>query len=379
MKKISLIFVILMNVSNLFCQIEINFNNFDTLSVEKYKFTGIGINQNYLQMNYSGYKIFNPDIINDLKDKTIEKIELVYTDYPKSKDLTKLNKKRLASLFLLYPDVFDNKLIKWALVKQTACNSSDVYNYFHGFVITYRPTPTYESISSEKSQISSIVYGEEMPKDSTVLKILDRNSEWNNMLIVCDFTGSMSPYVSQVLLWHYLKIKEEKVKSFVFFNDGNRTADYEKVIGKTGGIYCTDDKNIDTVINTAIMTISSGTGGDAPENDIEAILYGIEKFPETENVILVADNKSDMRDTALICKITKPIKVILCGTENGINTQYLNLARNTGGSVHTIEEDLENLIDINEGEEIRIGDTVYKIKDGKFIFHKKVSDKLYSM
>ena len=366
-------------INNASAQIEISFENFDTTKVEKYKFTGLGFTQSYIQMSFSGYKILNPNTINDFKDKTIEKIELVCTDFPKNKDLSRLNKKRLASLYLLFPEAFDNKLIKWSLVEQTGCNSSDVYNYFHGFVITYRPTPTIESISSDNSQLRSIVYGEEVPKDSTVLKILDRNSEWSNMLIVCDFTGSMSPYVSQVLLWHYLKIKEEKVKSFVFFNDGNRTPDYDKEIGKTGGIYYTDNKDIDTVINTAIMTISSGTGGDAPENDVESILFGIEKYPDTENIILIADNKSDIRDTALISLINKPVKVILCGTENGVNVQYLNLARSTGGSVHTIEEDLVNLIDINEGEEIRIDDTIYKIQKGKFVFYKKVNDKFYSM
>lgn len=360
-------------------QIEITFDCFDTVYVEKYKFEGIGINKSYFRTNYSDYEILNPSDIDNIKDKVIEEVELIYTDFPKGKDFLDLNKKRLASLYLLFPELFDKKIVKWTLVEQTDCSFSDVYNFFHGFVITYRPEPTLESISTEKNQIRSVVFGEEAPKDSTVLKILERNDDWKNMAIVCDFTGSMSPYVSQVILWYHLKIKEDKVKSFVFFNDGDRTPDYNKEIGKTGGIYDTDIKDIDSVINTAIKTISCGTGGDAPENDVEAILHGIQKFPEAENIILIADNKSDIRDTILIDKIEKPVKVILCGTENGVNVEYLNLALKTGGSIHTIEEDLENLIELNEGEEIKVGDSIFVIKNGKFVFSKKINEKYYNM
>ncbi|MEM7372873.1 MAG: hypothetical protein AAF587_29900 [Bacteroidota bacterium] len=40
--------------------------------------------------------------------------------------------------------------------------------------------------------------------DSTVFHVFQRNPDWNNMLVVCDFTGSMSPYTAQLLVWHKL-------------------------------------------------------------------------------------------------------------------------------------------------------------------------------
>ena len=78
-----------------------------------------------------------------------------------------------------------------------------------------------------------------------------------------------------------------------------------------------------------------------------------------------------MRDYRIIEKLNIPIKVILCGTQFGINTQYLELARKTGGSIHTIEEDITHLMDIKEGETITIGRETFKIKKGHFIKLKR--------
>ncbi len=100
---------------------------------------------------------------------------------------------------------------------------------------------------------------------------------------------------------------------------------------------------------------------------IVAIIHGIEKYPQCTDVILIADNKSKVRDIELYDKVTKPVKVVLCGAEIGANVQYLNLARTTGGSVHTIEEDIENLIELNEGEEFSVGNSLFKIVDGKIV------------
>jgi len=379
MKKTFIFFINFLLMCGVYAQTVDCFDKFDTVQIFKYKFKGLGITQCYLQMSYSNYKIFNPKVLEITRDKKIEKIQLVYTKYPSGTNHAYLNKRRLAELQKIAPEYFKNDSIKWELVEQTACTSTDVYNYFHGFVITYGQIEEIRVHIPGGEGLAKIVYGETAPTDSTVLKVFERNLNWDNMLIVSDFTGSMTCYVSQVLLWYHLKIKDDKIKSFVFFNDGDRTPDSEKVIGATGGIYHTDAENIDSVISVAVTTISNGSGGDGPENDIEAILLGLEKYPSTETIILIADNKADMRDTLLISKITKPIKVILCGVEDQINVQYLNLARQSGGSIHTIEEDLTDLVSLNDGEQIKIGDAIYIIEGGRFKFLKKVTNKVYSM
>ena len=62
---------------------------------------------------------------------------------------------------------------------------------------------------------------------------------------------------------------------------------------------------------------------------------------ECEDIVMIADNWSTPRDLNLLTKINKPIKIILCGTEYGVNSIYLDVAHQTGGSVHTIEQDIQ--------------------------------------
>lgn len=45
----------------------------------------------------------------------------------------------------------------------------------------------------------------------------------------------------------------------------------------------------------------------------------------------------------------------------------MRLARDSGGSVHTIESDLEGLLELKEGEEFTFGGNQYKIKEGEIV------------
>ncbi|GIV27967.1 MAG: hypothetical protein KatS3mg027_1781 [Bacteroidia bacterium] len=103
------------------------------------------------------------------------------------------------------------------------------------------------------------------------------------------------------------------------------------------------------------------------KNVIEAILYGLKKIKEIEHVILIADNWAPVRDINLLPKIKVPVHVILCGVTNGmkINADYLNIAYKTKGSIHTIEEDIDFLIQ-NASNEFFINGNLYKLKNGKF-------------
>lgn len=205
-------------------------------------------------------------------------------------------------------------------------------------------------------------------KANLVGKVLDRNTQWKNCVVVTDVTGSMYPYLGQFLAWHQLNLKTSKNNMFVFFNDGDRMYDHLKKVGKTGGIYkeCTTDyKKLNEVLNLAK---ASGGGGDSDENDIEACIYALSAFEKADGIILIADNWSKPRDMELISKVKKPIHIILCGTENGatINTVYLNLVKKNGGSIHTLEEDLNELAKLNEGETVKIGNETFVIHNSKF-------------
>src|SRR5437868_11190112 len=142
----------------------------------------------------------------------------------------------------------------------------------------------------------------------------------------------------------------------------------KKVVGRTGGIYHVEANAFEEVEQKAIYTIGKGNGGDAPENDLEALISAVAHFPQAKEIVLVADNWASIKDMALIDKIKRPVHVILCGVYRGlINADYVELAYRTKGSLHTMEEDIENLAVMNDGETIHIGSSTFKLEKGKFI------------
>ena len=363
---IYLLALLLINVS-IYGQTLIDFTmNLEKEEVTKFK-VPISKNKVALKNHYGKYLILNPDEIKSIKGKTVYSVEVVYTDHPKGMDFDLLVKQRLASLFLLAPELFSNEMITWKAVKQTDCNKDNVYDLFHGIVITYRPSSTIAGLRGERNYLKNVLKGKDKLKDSTYIKVMNRN-KWQDVAIVNDFTGSMSPYIAEVLVWHSLNIQKHisQISGYTFFNDGNTTPDYKKIIGKTGGIYNTSSQNLDSVLNTAVNTIEHGGGGDIEENNVEALLEAQKQYPKAKGLVMVADNWANMRDTALIGQVKLPVKVVLCGALSTINTQYIDLAYRTKGSIHTIEEDIVDLIKITEGKDIIINKRKYRLIKGSF-------------
>ena len=206
-----------------------------------------------------------------------------------------------------------------------------------------------------------------LKSDSLVMKVLERNKNWKKLLVVEDVTGSMMPFMADLLLWNALKGNLQNTEHFVFFNDGDQKKDFDKEIGKTGGIYNTKPKNVDVLEEVMITAIAGGEGGDTPENDIEAIIEGIQKCPDCEEVVLIADNNATPRDLELLDKVTKPVHVVLCGVRYRPNPAHLLIAWKTKGSLHTIKEDITTLAGMQEGESVTVMGKRFKIVNGKFV------------
>jgi hypothetical protein len=193
------------------------------------------------------------------------------------------------------------------------------------------------------------------------------NNKWQKKLIVADLTGSMYPYAQQISTWLKLHFLNDSLRqSFVFFNDGDNKKDEVKKNGVTGGTYYCTAKNVDDLVRAMNLTIRNGTGGDAPENVIESILYGLKKNPKCEHVVLIADNWAKVRDIALLSRVKVPVHVLLCGVTEGmeIHPDYLNIAYKTKGSIHTIEQDITNIITQTAGKKFNINGYEYIIKNG---------------
>lgn len=208
--------------------------------------------------------------------------------------------------------------------------------------------------------------------DTVVSKTLN-NNYWGNALVVEDVTGSMYPYLTQTFQWRRLKIASTNLDNFAFFNDGDSNPDGK--IGKSHGVYDVFSDSINEVEKTAFSTMSKGNGGRGPENDIEAMIRGVDQTEmQVENIVLIADNFARVRDMSILDKLIEkniPISVIVCGALNRrINYQYIDLARISGGKLFTIEEDIDFTIPLAEGEKVTIGVQTFLITKGKLVLLK---------
>ncbi len=191
--------------------------------------------------------------------------------------------------------------------------------------------------------------------DSVVWKVMDRHRNWQNAIVINDWTGSMYGYGAQIVHWHINNYKQSGIKRITLFNDGDKKTQFDKVIGETGGIYSSDASDIPKIMNLFNLVRINGHGGDRPENDVEALIQAIKEYPEANEVILIADNYACIRDIEMVEKVTKPIRILVCGyiKELGINPHLIYLAKATGGSLHTLENDFEEIkVEIDEKGEI---------------------------
>ncbi|MBX7240736.1 MAG: hypothetical protein K1X92_03225 [Bacteroidia bacterium] len=364
-------------------------------------------NQIVLTLAYADPVIGNPEDWKKIpKGYVPYEVELVYTKYPLDYNKWVLTyggllKKRIENLIAL-DSLFKTAEIDWYLVLQTNCSSGpEAKKMFHGFVIKYRadnppqtnastasvpapiPPVPYEFSSEAASKVKKpkpvqtiygieeledVLRGELRLKDSTVFKVLERHPEWKNSLIVMDWTASMYEYGAQLLLWHRLNLENKisQVSYFIFFNDGNMKPYGQKKVGNTGGIYKAATNKIEDVIKIMNKTMSNGSGGELEENDLEAVLMGITKLKNFDEVILIADN-SPVRDMSLLSRINRPVRVIICDPEKQwVNPEYIKIAFETGGSLHTLDDDILQLEQISEGKtKLNVGK--FTMKEGKVV------------
>ncbi|MEM1137329.1 MAG: hypothetical protein AAGI07_15935 [Bacteroidota bacterium] len=347
---------------------------FNYLEIPKYEFQQSKY-QSIFRMEYAQSAIKNPEAwLQDVREKKIVEIDLIFTQYPRKKEDWRTNydtllTRRINSVKEILKEAGGTSDIKWNLILQTACeNEVQAKKMFHGAVVKYRPVLP-KSLRASLNNVRKIVTGRVDFEDSVVFKVFERNPDWRDMLIIKDWTGSMYDYGAQAILWHRLNMKKKAVKKLIFFNDGNLTENSKKVIGETGGIYTAKPYDIKDVINVMREVMLEGNGGDSEENDVEALLYAINNSEDFNEVILIADNKSAVRDISLAENIDVPIRIILCGTKEApvIHPHYLKIAYATGGSIHTLEKDITDLKIKLEGELITVYGVEYKMKDGYFI------------
>jgi hypothetical protein len=205
-------------------------------------------------------------------------------------------------------------------------------------------------------------------RDTIVPVVLSRNPQWTNKLLVVDVTSSMTPYAEQVKIWYRRNSQAQNRTQFVFFNDGNNTKDERKVIGKTGGIYYCPFCPYNQLVDTLRQVRLRGEGGDAQENDLEAMIHAVDNSANYSDVIVIIDNLSPVRDISLLSNLNRPVRIILCG-DKPINEEYINIAYQTDGSIHTMKEDIFDINSRRNGVRLQIGTDLYILTRGRFVRH----------
>ncbi len=226
---------------------------------------------------------------------------------------------------------------------------------------------TYESPTKETTlKFDKFLSGEYKIKDSTIFRVFSRNPQWKKVLLVVDMTGSMFPYIGQLLVWYKMNFESEKVKYYALFNDGDGRPDGEKAVGNTGGVHTFEGKDFKKFKKDIEEVRKKGEGGDDPENDLEAVIKGMTAYRDYGDIVLLADD-SDIRDMKLLKRIRKPVHIILCGTKKGINSQYLQLAYSTKGSIHTANNDVD-MKKIKNGDQIELDNDLFLFQHGEFVW-----------
>lgn len=191
------------------------------------------------------------------------------------------------------------------------------------------------------------------------LSTLDNNKAYT---IVQDVTMSMYPYSIQALYWHYHMKDSVTIKNWIVFNDGDKTPDKAKKVGKTGGIYQVSETGLDSVNQTILKAMNAGDGGGLPENDIEAVIFAQQFYPNSE-LILIADNFSNCRDFGLHKSIQGKLHIILCGAEYFINEQYIKLAIELNGNLYTNHGVYRNMGQFKNGQVFQVGNRNFSYRN----------------
>lgn len=336
------------------------------------QFTNNSPNALLLKNGYALASFIHPEKYRGISSK-VDTIDIIFTMYPKRKSAWrygyhKLLADRIKAIIKLDSTLNDEHVV-WRAIGQNNCRTEEEAKMmFHGVRFIYSKKEI-EKLPVKKTDttISSFIERIGGIRDSTVYNVLLQSKIEKNALLVIDWTSSMYQYGLQILQWHVKQGKNSPFIGLVLFNDGNQNANNQKVPGKTGGVYISDITSQEKLIKLMKTVMNAGTGGDNPENDVEAILEGISSYPDVSQVILIADNNACMRDIALVSHINKPVYAIMCGVLNGVvNPQYVQLAYKTNGGIFT-ESHLHTEITVDANNSVWINGKKFMLRsDGKF-------------
>lgn len=291
-------------------------------------------------------------VIRDLREKDISSIQLVgHTDPHGSVEYNQhLSKQRVESVENYILDHVDMEINtgyfgKSKLLYETSTQKNDSLNRRVEILYFINCQDT-----ENEEQAKNIIYREDK---NCHIDTLITQQHYNDHLIgekssvvVLDWTRSVYRYGFELLKWFEINKDRANFSDIVIFNDGDGKPTQQKRDGSTGGIYQTPLDSIPSVINLMEEVANKGTGGDYPENYIEALIFAQNKYPEADTLFLIADNRACIRDYKMLEKLNKPVVVILNeinAESKVINYQYINLIAHTNGRLIFMDQEINNV------------------------------------
>lgn len=189
------------------------------------------------------------------------------------------------------------------------------------------------------------------------------------MPVVIDVTGSMSPYTAQLFYWLKTNTENKRFKEFVFFNDDDMQDIKQQKGIDTIGLKGIKSQSLDSVLQCCFKAMANQG---QIENNLKALFYTQKCFSKSSKtgVVMIADNWQTPEDLFALndfAALKIPVYIIVCGAEETMNPSYLEMAYATGGSVHTMEEDILYLKNLKDGEKVSFKKKNYQLRGGKFL------------
>lgn len=94
-----------------------------------------------VKLAYGTSEFLNLEVVNQFESKAIERVEMVYTSFARTRnfDQEKLNRQRVEALKANAPRLFEPG-VQWQLLRQTNCSTlEESERLFHGFVVHIKP------------------------------------------------------------------------------------------------------------------------------------------------------------------------------------------------------------------------------------------------
>ncbi len=238
-----------------------------------------------------------------------------------------------------------------------------------------RPTLEQAKLEEKPKDLMELYSGatpeEIFMKQAPVYKGLEIMDRTERCALVMDVTGSMSQHVASMIRWIGIHQDSLNFTSFTFFNDGDGKPSRKKRIGSTGGVYNTF--NVKEIENLVTETMRKGGGGERAESDIEALIFSQDKDTFSTSILLIADNYSEVRDIELLSSVSKPINLLICSIRGAVRTDYLSIAKNTGGKL-LFNGEIIRLSHLQRGDVLAVGSYQYDYNGKSFTLRKRDQD-----